>query len=157
MNIKGETKMTKYMVSACLLGDNCKYNGGNNQCTELLTFLQDKEYVKVCPEQLGGLPTPRLCCEIKQGVVKNELGASCDEAFHEGADKAIAMILEQAVDMVITQPRSPSCGKGLIYDGSFEGKLIEGNGIFAQKLIKLGINVMNVDDFLVNIKRDEGK
>ncbi|MER2056720.1 MAG: DUF523 domain-containing protein, partial [Clostridia bacterium] len=81
----------KIMVSACLLGDNCKYNGGNNRSPELLHLLSGHEVVPVCPEVLGGLPTPRAPAEIVNGVVINREGVSVDDAFRLGAKKAIEM------------------------------------------------------------------
>lgn len=142
----------RYMVSACLLGENCKYNGKNNQNNKLIEFLRDKEVVSICPEVLGGLSTPRLCCERKGKNVLNSEGEDVTSAFLLGAKKALAVVLTESVDVVITQPRSPSCGKGYIYDGSFEKKLIEGNGCFVDMLMKQGIDVQTVDEFLGKLK-----
>lgn len=138
----------KYAVSSCLLGENCKYSGGNNKNEELLAFLSDKEVISICPEVLGGLPTPRACAEIQGNRVVNTEGSDVSEAFRNGAEEAIRIIREFGADLVITQPRSPSCGKGIIYDGSFTGTLIKGNGIFVQLLEQSGITVKTCEEFL---------
>ena len=138
----------KYAVSSCLLGENCKYSGGNNKNEELLAFLADKEVISICPEVLGGLPTPRACAEIQGERVVNTEGRDVSEAFRKGAEEAIRIIREFGADLVITQPRSPSCGKGIIYDGSFTGTLIKGNGIFVQLLEQSGITVKTCEEFL---------
>lgn len=138
----------KYAVSSCLLGENCKYSGGNNKNEELFAFLADKEVISICPEVLGGLPTPRACAEIQGDRVVNTEGSDVSEAFRNGAEEAIRIIRESGADLVITQPRSPSCGKGIIYDGSFTGTLIKGNGIFVQLLEQSGITVKTCEEFL---------
>lgn len=138
----------KYAVSSCLLGINCKYSGGNNRCEALIQFLKDKDYIAVCPEVLGGLPTPRPCVELKEGRAINDRSEDVTKEFKLGAGMAVSLIQEHQVDLVITQPRSPSCGAGRIYDGSFQGRLIQGNGIFVEQLIQQGIPVMTLDAFL---------
>lgn len=142
----------KYAVSACLLGVNCKYNGGNNKHIELLSFLKGKEVIPVCPECAGGLPTPRVRSEIKNGRVINQEGKDVTEKFYEGAAREIKKLLEQQVDYVITQPRSPSCGNGKIYDGTFSKTLIDGDGVFVQMCKKNNLFVKNVDEFLLEVK-----
>lgn len=142
----------KFAVSACLLGVNCKYNGGNNIHIELLSFLKGKEVIPVCPECAGGLPTPRVSSEIKNGRVINQEGKDVTEKFYEGAAREIKKLLEQQVDYVITQPRSPSCGNGKIYDGTFSKTLIDGDGVFVQMCKKNNLFVKNVDEFLLEVK-----
>lgn len=142
----------KYMVSACLLGQNCKYNGGNNRCEELIAFLKDKEVIDVCPEVLGGLSIPRLCCERNGNQVINSAKEDVSEAFKLGANKAVKIAKDKNVDIIITQPRSPSCGVGLIYDGEFRKTLIKGNGCFAEQLLENSFEVINCDEFLNKIK-----
>ena len=131
-------------VSACLLGENCKYNGGNNFNEKLKTFLEGHEVVGVCPEVLGGLPTPRKPAEIVDGVVRCKDGTSVDREFRQGAEKALAMVMEQKVELVILQSRSPSCGIDTIYDGTFSKTKISGDGIFAKMLKEHGIKVLDV-------------
>lgn len=132
----------KILVSACLLGKNCKYNGGNNLNQSVLDF----EVIGVCPEQLGGLSTPRLPAEIVAGLVTNKEGVSVDNEFRKGAQEALAVALENKVDLAILQSRSPSCGVKEIYDGSFSGKKIKGQGVFAKLLSARGIKVLDAED-----------
>lgn len=145
-------KTKRYAVSSCLMNINCKYNGCNNANEALMQFLEDKDYICVCPEVLGGLSIPRASCEIVEGRIMNTNHEDCTRQFMEGADIAIEKILDFGADLVITQPRSPSCGAGRIYDGSFSGKLIQGNGVFVEKLMNEGIPVMSVDDFIDHMK-----
>ncbi|WP_304161286.1 DUF523 domain-containing protein [Phascolarctobacterium succinatutens] len=136
----------KILVSACLLGKNCKYNGGNNLNQGVLDFVEGHEVIGVCPEQLGGLSTPRLPAEIVDGVVTNKEGVSVDAEFRKGAQAALAAALENKVDLAILQSRSPSCGVKEIYDGSFSGKKIKGQGVFAKLLSAHGIKVLDAED-----------
>lgn len=136
----------KILVSACLLGKNCKYNGGNNLNQRVLDFIEGHEVIGVCPEQLGGLSTPRLPAEIVDGVVMNKEGISVDAEFRKGAQAALAVALENKVDLAILQSRSPSCGVKEIYDGSFSGKKIKGQGVFANLLAAHGIKALDAED-----------
>ena len=136
----------KILVSACLLGKNCKYNGCNNLNQSVLDFIEGHEVIGVCPEQLGGLSTPRLPAEIVEGVVTNKEGVSVDAEFRKGAQEALAAALENKVDLAILQSRSPSCGVKEIYDGSFSGKKIKGQGVFAKLLSAHGIKVLDAED-----------
>lgn len=136
----------KILVSACLLGKNCKYNGGNNLNQGVLEFIEGHEVIGVCPEQLGGLSTPRLPAEIVVGHVTNKEGVSVDNEFRKGAQEALAVALENKVDLAILQSRSPSCGVKEIYDGSFSGKKIKGQGVFAKLLAKHDIKVLDAED-----------
>lgn len=136
----------KILVSACLLGKNCKYNGGNNLNQGVLEFIEGHEVIGVCPEQLGGLSTPRLPAEIVAGLVTNKEGVSVDAQFRKGAQTALAVALEKKVDLAILQSRSPSCGVKEIYDGSFSGKKIKGQGVFAKLLSARGIKVLDAED-----------
>ena len=136
----------KILVSACLLGKNCKYNGGNNLNQSVLVFIEGHEVIGICPEQLGGLSTPRLPAEIVDGVVTNKEGVSVDNEFRKGAQEALAVALENKVDLAILQSRSPSCGVKEIYDGSFSGKKIKGQGVFAKLLSARGIKVLDAED-----------
>ena len=131
----------KIMVSACLLGENCKYNGGNNLSEKVMNFIKDHEVIPVCPEVMGGLPIPRLSSEIVNGVVTASDGRSVDEEFRKGAQIGLAMAKENEVDLVILQSRSPSCGIKQIYDGTFSKRLIAGDGVTAELLKQNGIAV----------------
>lgn len=136
----------KVLVSACLLGENCKYNGGNNKSEKLSAFLKDKTVVAVCPEVLGGLPTPRTPSEIVNGTVFTRDGENVHAAFCAGAQKALQIAENEQVELAILQSRSPSCGAKQIYDGTFSGRKIEGQGIFAKCLSDAGIPVVDIED-----------
>lgn len=140
------------LVSACLLGENCKYSGGNNACVELIEYLKDKEYISVCPEVMGGLPTPRACSERVKDRVMNNAGEDVTKAFCLGAEKALAAAQEHHCELCILQVRSPSCGAGIIYDGTFSGRLVEGNGLTAQLLIDHGFKVISSEQFVKSLK-----
>ena len=133
-------------VSACLTGENCKYNGGNNYSEKVIDYIKGNEVLSVCPEVLGGLPVPRESAEIVNGIVSHKDGTSVDKEFRKGVKKALETVKEQKIDLVILQSRSPSCGVNAIYDGSFSGKLISGRGVFADLLQKNGIKVIDVLD-----------
>lgn len=136
----------KIMVSACLLGENCKYSGGNNRNEKLLRFLEGHEVVPVCPEVMGGLPTPRPPAEIVRGVVINQKGVSVDGEYRLGARKTLAIAQKEQIDLAILQSRSPSCGVKEIYDGTFSGRKIPGKGVTADLLAQNGFRVMDVAD-----------
>ena len=136
----------KIMVSACLIGENCKYDGGNNKSEKLLSFLRGHEVIPVCPEVLGGLPTPRVPSEIVGGEVVDRNGVSRDDCFRRGAEKALDIARREKPDLVVLQSRSPSCGVNQIYDGSFSGKLISGRGVFAKMLSGDGFNIKDIED-----------
>ena len=138
----------KIAVSACLLGENCKYNGGNNFSEKVSEFIKGHEVIPVCPEVLGGLPTPRESSEIVNGAVRHKDGTSVDEEFRRGAELALKLVLDNDVDLVILQSRSPSCGVKNVYDGSFSGTLIPGQGVFARLLTEKNIKVIDVSELL---------
>lgn len=144
----------KVVVSACLLGENCKYSGGNNLCQRLVDWLaahEDVEVIPVCPEVAGGLPTPRPPAEIVDGVVINNKGVSVDAEFRAGTATEIerlqSYIAAGEIECAILQSRSPSCGVREVYDGTFTGTLVPGRGLFAQALSEVGVHVIDVGDF----------
>lgn len=134
------------LVSACLIGENCKYNGGNNLNTKLVEFLKDKEYLIVCPEVLSGLGTPREPVEIVKEKVLTKDKKDCTNEFKTGIEKTLSEIENLNIDYAVLQSRSPSCGVNKIYDGSFTGKLIEGQGLFAKALRDKNIKVVDIED-----------
>ena len=136
----------KIMVSACLLGENCKYNGGNNLSEKVMKRIEGHEVIPVCPEVMGGLPTPRIPSEIVNGVVTAADGRSVDAEFRKGAQLGLDLARENDVDLVVLQSRSPSCGVKQVYDGTFSGNKIDGQGIFAQLLIENGYKVVDIED-----------
>ena len=136
----------KIMVSACLTGENCKYNGGNNLNRKVLDLMPGNEIITICPEVMGGLPVPRTPCEIRGGIVTAEDGKIVDQEFRAGARKCLAIAQREKPDLVILQSRSPSCGVKQHYDGSFSGKLTDGPGVTALLLKDHGFHVMDVED-----------
>ena len=136
----------KVMVSACLLGENCKYSGGNNYSEKVAAYIADKTVIPVCPEVLGGLPVPRMPCEIVDGTVRAGDGRSFDAEYHLGAEKALEIARKEKPDVIILQSRSPSCGVKQIYDGTFSGTKIPGQGVFAAMAIREGFRVVDLED-----------
>ena len=136
----------KIMVSACLAGENCKYNGGNNRNEKVLRLMEENEVITVCPEQMGGLPTPRVPSEIKDGVVTSMDGRIVDKEFRAGAAKCLEIAFREQPDLVVLQSRSPSCGVKQRYDGTFSSKLVDGAGVTAQLLMDYGFRVVDVED-----------
>lgn len=137
-----------YIVSACLLGQNCKYNGGNNLNEEVVEFCKNHKYVTVCPESAGKLPTPRLPAERVGASILTKEGKDVTDAFVRGADISLKSCMEMArisgeeIEGAILKANSPSCGIGQIYDGTFSGTLTEGNGVFAGMLKRLGVEII---------------
>ncbi|MBN1467255.1 MAG: 2-amino-4-hydroxy-6-hydroxymethyldihydropteridine diphosphokinase [Fusobacteriaceae bacterium] len=132
----------KIGISSCLLGYNVKYNGGNN-FTDLFVNKLKLDYLKLCPETLSGLKSPRVPSEILGKKVFSKIGEDLTEEFELGAKKTLELIKKNNVEMVIMKSKSPSCGKDLVYDGKFEKKLVEGNGITVDLLLKNNINVIS--------------
>ena len=137
----------KYAVSACLLGENCKYSGGNNCREDLCRYLENHEVIKICPEVMGGLPTPRIPFELVDGIAVNRNGENVHRAVMNGVAACLERLKNEQVECVILQPRSPSCGVGQIYDGTFTRHLTAGNGLLAEELLKRGYRVISADDF----------
>ena len=136
----------KIMVSGCLLGENCKYNGGNNYSEKVAEYIKGHEVISVCPECMGGLPTPRIPAEIVDGVVTNREGQVVDEEFRRGAQISLEIARKEQIDVAILQSRSPSCGSKQIYDGSFSGVKVDGQGVFAKLLKEHGFHMIDVED-----------
>ena len=128
----------KVLISACLLGKNCRYNGGHSQLNELNKL--DVEWIPVCPEESGGLGTPRPSAEMQEnaetilngkGKIITNKGKNVTSEFIQGAEKSLQLGLGAEVKIAVLKSKSPSCGIGKIYDGSFTKSLKIGNGIFA--------------------------
>ena len=134
------------LVSACLLGANCKYNGGNNRSERVLRYIDGHEVVAVCPEVLGGLPCPRKPVEWVGDRVLTRDGDDCTAAFRLGVQRALEAIGDRHVDLAILQSRSPTCGVKQIYDGTFTGTRIDGMGALAWALKEHGIPLMDAED-----------
>ena len=140
--------MEHILVSACLCGKDCKWDGGNNRNQKLLDYMESMkgkaEFHEVCPEQMGGLSTPRPASEIRvedRRVVNTE-GVDVTEEFERGAELALQMAKEFGCTLAILKERSPSCGCHGIYDGTFSKKIVDGMGKAAELLIANGIRVI---------------
>jgi uncharacterized protein YbbK (DUF523 family) len=138
--------MKKILASACLIGKNCKYDGGNNLVEAIKALYEKGEVIPVCPEMLGGLPALRPPCEIVEEEggqkVMGKDGNDYTAQFKKGAMLTLKEALKNDISLAILKARSPSCGSSKIYDGTFSGRLIDGNGIMAQLLIDNGIKVI---------------
>ncbi len=135
--------MKPLLVSACLLGFPCKYSGGSNRLPdEALESLRRRyRLIPVCPEAAGGLPTPRDPSERQGERVVSCAGRDVTAAYRKGAEIALALTRRYGIEAALLQRRSPSCGSGRIYDGSFTGALIPGDGVTAELLKAHGIRV----------------
>lgn len=136
----------KVVVSACLMGKNCKYNGGNNYCQKVIDFLKDKDVIEICPELLAGMPVPRPPVEIVQGRVTNNQGIDMDEVYRHGVQAAMQQLENQDIQLVILKSRSPTCGVRQIYDGSFSKRLVDKPGIFAEALLQAGYTIIEDEE-----------
>ncbi|SHG62080.1 Uncharacterized conserved protein YbbK, DUF523 family [Thermosyntropha lipolytica DSM 11003] len=146
------------LISACLCGYNCKYNGKNNFHPLFKELLDKGEFIPVCPEELGGLPTPRPPAEIQNGTgidvlkgkakVINKKGEDVSSFFIKGAYITLQKAWEKGAVYAILKSRSPSCGAGQIYDGSFNSVLREGDGVTAALLKQHGIKVITEEEYL---------
>lgn len=132
----------KVLVSACLLGVNCKYNGGNNENDKVFEYLKDKEVIPICPEVWGGLPTPRVSSERYGNQVLTENGDDVTESFKRGALESLNLAKKLGVKKALLKAKSPSCGSGKIYDGTFSHTLVEGNGVTASLFKENGIEII---------------
>lgn len=138
--------MKKIVVSACLLGENCKYNGGNNWNPAVAAFVAGREVIPVCPECQAGLGCPRTPAEIVDGVFQNRDGVNWDAPIRRAIDEILAQLDEEEVELAILQSRSPTCGVNQIYDGTFTGRKITGSGLFAQALHAAGYPLLDAED-----------
>lgn len=136
----------KVLVSACLLGENCKYNGGNNACPAVLEFVKDKKVIPVCPELEAGYGCPRTPIEIRDGVLFDREGNNVDAPMRQAIARLLQALEGQAVSCAILKSRSPTCGVRQVYDGTFTGTLTEGMGLFAQALQQAGIPVIDSEE-----------
>ncbi|ANF82830.1 hypothetical protein A3K93_11960 [Acinetobacter sp. NCu2D-2] len=152
----------RYFISACLLGHKVRYDGKDCLVQDILNHLLPQQYVTLCPEIAGGLPTPRPAAEIQFGSgqivlerkisILNILHEDVSEAFIQGAYAALKVAQDFQVTHAILKANSPSCGSGLIYDGSFSGNKISGDGVTAALFKQHGIVVLTEDEFLQSLK-----
>lgn len=136
----------KILVSACLLGVNCKYSGGNNYNQKVIDYIKDKEVIPVCPEITGGLSTPRPPSERIGDKVINNQGIDVTTEYIKGAEETLKLAKLFNVKKALLKAKSPSCGNGKIYDGTFSGVLIDGNGVTSELLKSNGIEVITEQD-----------
>ncbi len=134
------------IVSACLLGRNCKYSGGNNCSAAVLKYLEGKDYIACCPECDGGLDTPRVPSERVGDRVVSRDGLDVTAQFHKGAQRALELARQHGADTAILKERSPSCGVREIYDGSFTGTRVPGSGVTARLLAENGLRLYTEED-----------
>lgn len=138
--------MTKILVSGCLLGENCKYNGGNNYNPRVVEFLKGKEVISICPEIMAGMGCPRNPIEIVDGVLTDCHGKNVDSLIRKSVMEIMERIRDEEIQCAVLQSRSPTCGVNQVYDGTFSGKLIPGSGVFAKSLIDAGYLVIDGED-----------
>lgn len=131
----------KILVSACLLGADCKYNQKNNDCQRVRELIKEHEIVPVCPEIMGGLSTPRIPAEICGDRVITKDGRDVTAQYQKGASETLKLAKLYGCNLAVLKERSPSCGCGMVYDGTFSKTLTEGDGITAALLKKNGIQV----------------
>lgn len=136
----------KIIVSACLLGRNCKYNGGNNLDAQVVKFVEGREVIPVCPEVLAGMGIPRTPIEIRNGVVVDRNGIVVDKAIRAAVEQILEELKDQDIDCAVLKSRSPTCGVRQVYDGSFTGTLVDGAGVLAQALMDAGYPVIDAEE-----------
>ena len=136
-----------YVVSACLAGVPCRYDGGCSPCPAVQRLIRAGQALPVCPETLGGLPTPRVPSEIRGGRVVAKDGTDVTDAFTRGAEEALRLAQENGCTAAILKARSPSCGSGEIYDGTFTGTRVPGEGVFARMAREAGLEIWNEETF----------
>ena len=140
----------RVLISACLLGVSCRYDGQSKAYPLVEELCRRHEVVPVCPEQLGGLPTPRVPAERQGAQVVTKEGGDVTAQYLRGAAEAVHLARKLGCTVAILKERSPSCGSGEIYDGSFTGKLIDDAGVLAQALLDAGYIVMDNEDLEEN-------
>ena len=136
----------KILVSACLLGENCKYNGGNNFCPQVISFVEGKEVIPVCPEMAAGFGCPRTPIEIVDGVLFDRDGNNVDAPMRRAIAELLESIRTEEIECAVLKSRSPTCGVKQVYDGTFSGRLVDGMGLFAQALQEAGYRVVDSEE-----------
>lgn len=139
------------LVSACLLGYKCRYNGETQTEEKIMALAEKFNLIPVCPEILGGLMTPRPAAERQGNSIIDKQGNDVTKEFILGAERTADIAVANACKQAVLKARSPSCGCGIIYDGTFTGKRIVGNGVTADKLLQMNINIVN-ENALHNLK-----
>ena len=135
----------KILVSACLIGKPCRYDGRHQLREEVTVLHEEGMTVAVCPEEMGGLPTPRTPAERQGDKVVDKNGVDVTAQYEDGANKALEVALKHGVKEAMLKSKSPMCGCSRIYDGTFTGQTKEGHGVFAEKLLAAGIEIEVID------------
>ena len=138
----------EFVVSACLAGCKCRYDGKDNLCPKVKQLVEEGRAVTVCPEVMGGMTTPRIPSERKDGKIVNSIGEDNTSYFIKGVEKSIEIVKEHNIKKAILKAKSPSCGNKYIYDGTFSKTLIEGKGLLAEKLSEIGVEIYDEGDDL---------
>lgn len=148
-------KTKNIMISACLLGCKCRYDGKDNLIKGVAELENNPNYkvISICPEQMGGLTTPRTPGEVYKDKVITSIGEDITHAFEKGAKKSLEIALSQNVQQAILKSKSPSCGYGEIYDGTFTRTMKKGNGFTAQLLAEHGIEILNENNYKQKLKK----
>lgn len=136
----------KIVVSACLLGENCKYNGGNNYSEKVAKFVEGRDVIPVCPEKLAGLGIPRTPIEIRGDSVISRDGEDVTDRLIQAVKAILSQLEEEDIQCAILKSRSPTCGVHQVYDGTFTGTLTDGSGILAAALKMCGYTVIDAED-----------
>ncbi len=142
--------MKNILVSACLLGHACRYDGKSKPCERVIALGDAYNLIPICPEVMGGLPTPRVPSEICGERVLMKDGRDVTENYNRGALTALEIARQNGCTVAILKEKSPSCGSGLIHNGLFDGGLVKGDGITAQLLKKEGIRVLGESEITEN-------
>ena len=136
----------KILVSACLLGTPCRYDGKSKPCSQVAALKDRFDFIPVCPEVMGGLSTPRLPCEIQNGLVIRKDGQDLTSFYQQGARAALKLAKDNGCKLAILKEKSPSCGTHCRYDGTFSGTLINGRGLTAELLAENGIRTLSENE-----------
>ena len=135
------------LVSACLAGWSCRWNGSSAENEKVVELVKEGKAIPICPEVLGGLPTPRKACEIlASGRVCSEDGEDFTDEFKRGAEAVLELCKKYGAHKAILKSKSPSCGNNKTYDGSFSGTLMDADGVTAKLLKENGIEVISEND-----------
>ncbi len=144
--------MKKILLSACLAGERCRYDGADQGSPVFAQLVQSGRAIVFCPETAGGLPVPRPPAELSGGRVRTKSGEDVTRAFASGAKQAVRLCKEHGIQTAVLKSKSPSCGKNRVYDGSFTGTLTAGEGLTAKALREAGIRVITEEEFLKEYK-----
>lgn len=158
--VQAGRKRGKILISACLLGTPCRYDGKSKACPWIAKLTKYYDLIPVCPETMGGLKTPRDPAEIQEGRIRTQKGRDVTDNYQDGAYWALAAGKFKNVSLAILKENSPSCGVHFIHDGSFSGKLIPGEGVTASKLRKNGFHLIDEEEsktLLEVLEKENGK